>query len=53
MPTEKWNATVFGKYYNQYNEGPVSQSDDGIGNYIQMSQKTSAFGYGPQGLTSS
>ena len=49
MPTEKWNATVFGKYYNQYNEGPVSQSDDGIGNYIQMSQKTSAFGYGAAG----
>ena len=49
MPTEKWNATVFGKYYNQYNEGPVSQSDDGIGNYIQISQKTSAFGYGAAG----
>ena len=49
MPTEKWNATVFGKYYNQYNEGPVSQSDDGIGNYIQMSQKTSTFGYGAAG----
>ena len=49
MPSERWNATVFGKYYNQYNEGPVSQSDDGIGNYKLFSRRTNAFGYGAAG----
>ena len=24
MPTERWNLSLFGKYYNQYNSGPVS-----------------------------
>ena len=49
MPSERWNATVFGKYYNQYNEGPVSQSDDGIGDYKLFSRRTNAFGYGAAG----
>ena len=49
MPSERWNATVFGKYYNQYNEGPVSQSDDGIGDYKLFSRRTNAFGYGTAG----
>ena len=49
MPSEKWNVTAFGKYYLQYNEGPVSQSDDGIGNYIKMNRHTSALGYGTAG----
>lgn len=49
MPTEKWNFSAFGKYYNQYNQGPVSQSEDGVGNYIDMHRHTSAFGYGAAG----
>ena len=49
MPSEHWNATVFGKYYNQYNEGPVSQSDDGIGDYKLFSRRTHTFGYGAAG----
>ena len=49
MPSEKWNATVFGKYYHQYNEGPVSQSADGIGDYALFSRRTSAAGYGAAG----
>ena len=49
IPSERWNATVFGKYYNQYNEGPVSQSDDGIGDYKLFSRRTNAFGYGAAG----
>lgn len=46
MPSEKWNMLVFGKHYWQYNQGPVSQSIDGIGNYINMERQTSTFGYG-------
>ena len=34
MPTERWNLSAFGKYYHQYNQGPVSQSEDGVGNYV-------------------
>ncbi len=49
MPSEHWNATLFGKYYNQYNEGPVSQSDDGIGDYKLFSRRTHTFGYGAAG----
>lgn len=49
MPSEKWSVTAFGKYYNQYNRGPVSQSSDGVGNYVEMSRTTNAFGYGAAG----
>lgn len=49
MPSERWNLSVFGKYYNQYNRGPVSQSDDGVGNYIEMTRSTSSVGYGAAG----
>ncbi len=49
MPSERWNLSVFGKYYNQYNEGPVSQSSDGVGNYVNYSQPTSSLGYGAAG----
>lgn len=36
MPSERWNASAFVKYYRQYNEGPVSQSADGVGNYVNL-----------------
>ena len=49
MPSKKWSVTAFGKYYNQYNRGPVSQSSDGVGNYVEMSRTTNAFGYGAAG----
>ena len=45
-PSGKWSITAFGKYYNQYNQGPVSQSSDGVGNYIEMNRTVNAFGYG-------
>ena len=48
-PSKRWSVTAFGKYYNQYNQGPVSQSSDGIGNYVNMSRTTNAFGYGAAG----
>lgn len=48
-PSEKWNLTFFGKYYNQYNKGPVSGSADGVGNYVNLSKSVSAWGYGAAG----
>ena len=49
IPSGKWNISAFGKYYNQYNQGPVSTSADGIGNYISLSNTVSALGYGLAG----
>lgn len=48
-PSERWNATLFVKYYRQYNEGPVSQSTDGIGNYVRMDRTVGTWGYGTAG----
>lgn len=49
MPSDRWNASVFAKYYNQYNRGPISTSTDGIGNYVNRSQTNSSWGYGAAG----
>ena len=46
MPSEHWNVSAFAKYYHQFNEGPVSQSDDGIGDYILMRKSFGSLGYG-------
>ena len=48
MPTEHWNLSVFGKYYNQFIAGPVATSsaqDD----YIRTTNSGSAMGYGAAG----
>lgn len=45
-PWPTFNATVFGKLYHQYNEGPVSQNADGVGNYINLNRTTNTPGYG-------
>ena len=48
MPTEHWNLSVFGKYYNQFIAGPVATSsaqDD----YIRTTNSVSALGYGAAG----
>lgn len=49
LPSERWNASAFAKYYLQYNQGPVSQSSDGVGDYIELNRKTHAWGYGAAG----
>jgi len=46
MPSEKGNLSVFGKYYRQNSEGPVSQNSDGVGNYVSLSKSVSSLGYG-------
>lgn len=43
---EKWNASVFGKYYNQYSRGPRNASTTGGFDYTEFSEKTETFGYG-------
>ncbi len=48
MPTDIWNLSVFGKYYNQFIAGPVATStaqDD----YIRTTNSVSAMGYGAAG----
>lgn len=49
MPSEHWNLSVFGKYYNQYNAGPVSASTSGMSNYVRLTNNVSSVGYGAAG----
>lgn len=49
MPSDKWNLSVFGKYYHQYNSGPISTSSSGTSDYISISSTTDAIGYGVAG----
>lgn len=49
IPSERWNASAFVKYYQQYNRGPVSQSADGIGDYIELEKNVRSWGYGAAG----
>lgn len=47
VPSEAWNLSVFGKYYNQFNAGPLSTSS---GSEVTRATNTvSAFGYGAAG----
>lgn len=49
MPSEIWNLSAFGKYYNAYSEGTVQISENNVGNDTRVSQKVSSFGYGAAG----
>lgn len=49
LPSEEWNVTVFGKRYHQFNQGPVSTSADGVGNYVNQSKQVGTWGYGAAG----
>lgn len=49
MPSDKWNFSAFGKYYNQFNAGPVSTSSSGIGDYVRVTNRVNAMGYGAAG----
>ena len=49
IPSERWNASAFVKYYQQYNRGPVSRSADGVGDYVSLGKSVSAWGYGAAG----
>ena len=49
IPSVKWNVSVFGKYYNQYNSGPVSTSASGSTDYVLLTNTTSSLGFGAAG----
>lgn len=46
---DNWNISVFGKYYNQYNNGPRNQSTSGGYDYVLFSESLGKFGYGIAG----
>lgn len=48
MPTEHWNVSVFGKYYNQFIAGPVAKTT-AQDEYMRVSHSVSAMGYGAAG----
>lgn len=48
MPSEKWNLSVFGKYYNQFNAGPMAATTSGDV-YNRVTSSVSALGYGAAG----
>ncbi|MGN1245476.1 MAG: TonB-dependent receptor plug domain-containing protein [Muribaculaceae bacterium] len=45
MPSEKWNISVFGKYYNVYVAGPVAATE-AMDQYVRASHSTRFLGYG-------
>lgn len=49
LPGERWNLSVFGKYYDQYNSGPVSTSSGGSTDYVMLANSTHMLGYGAAG----
>lgn len=48
MPSEHWNVSVFGKYYNQFIAGPIAKST-AQDEYIRTTNSVSAMGYGAAG----
>lgn len=49
MPSERWNLSAFGKYYNSYSKGPEQMGDNNAGNEKIVSQSVSSLGYGVAG----
>lgn len=48
MPSENWNVSVFGKYYNQFIAGPVATTT-ALDEYKRVTNSVSAMGYGAAG----
>lgn len=48
MPTEHWNVSVFGKYYNQSIAGPIAKST-ALDEYVRTTNSVGAMGYGAAG----
>lgn len=48
MPSETWNLSVFGKYYNQFVVGPVA-TDANQNDYVRTTRSVSSIGYGAAG----
>lgn len=48
MPSESWNLSVFGKYYNQYVAGPIATTTN-LDDYVKDTRSVSSMGYGAAG----
>ena len=48
MPNNKWNLSVFGKYYNQFVAGPVATSSN-QSEYVRTARNVDSWGYGIAG----
>lgn len=48
MPSETWNLSVFGKYYNLFVAGPVA-TDANQNDYVRTTRSVSSIGYGAAG----
>ena len=48
MPSETWNLSVFGKYYNQFVAAPVA-TDANQNDYVRTTRSVSSIGYGAAG----
>lgn len=48
MPSEKWNLSVFGKYYNQFVAGPIATTTNQE-DFVRITRDVSYMGYGAAG----
>ncbi|MGN0053705.1 MAG: carboxypeptidase-like regulatory domain-containing protein [Bacteroides sp.] len=48
MPTDKWNLSLFGKYYNQYVAGPVATTE-AQEEFVRSTRSIDFWGYGAAG----
>lgn len=48
MPSDKWNLSLFGKYYRQYVSGPVAV-DENASSYVKTDRTVDSWGYGAAG----
>ena len=48
MPTERWNLSVFGKYYGLYVSGPVA-TDENSTDFVRRSRSLDSWGFGAAG----
>lgn len=48
MPSEKWNLSVFGKYYDQFVAGPMATTTN-QSEYVRTTRSINSIGYGTAG----
>ena len=48
MPNERWNLSVFGKYYSLYVSGPVA-TDENSSDFVRRSRSLDSWGFGAAG----
>ncbi len=48
MPSDKWNFSVFGKYYDQYVAGPIATNTNND-NFVRQTRNINSMGYGAAG----